>query len=235
MNHATKRKNRLPFLFPIVLSCLLYACSFDYGSGQGAENERPDIVMENIEYVRVRGGDLLARFQAEHAERWEESQIMRLKNFAFEQMEDGGQTVNVEGTAGGAEVELESGDLILFDGVSVKIESEDIIINIDRLEWKDQEKTLKGNESDRVHIERSDGTSFSGIGFSADVRGRTWTFTGEVEGTFVEKGEEKATEEVIEEEIEEEDNEEEDNGDEENDSEENDNEETERVEEDEEE
>jgi hypothetical protein len=102
-------------------------------------------------------------------------------------MEEKGETVNVEGTAGAAEVQLESGDIALFDGVTIRIESEDVIININRIEWKDKEKTLTGGEWEKVAIQRSDGTRFTGIGVFADIRSRTWSFSGEVEGTYVEE------------------------------------------------
>jgi len=192
--NARKQKKR--FHFPSVFFCLLCAfllnaCSFDYGAGDGSENTRPDIVMENIEYTRVRGGDLLARFRGDHAERWEDTQIMRITNFTFEQMEDRGETVNVEGSAGAAEVQLESGDITMYDGVTIRIESEDVIINTERIEWKDKEKTISGGEYEMVEIQRSDGTSFSGIGVFADIRSRTWSFSGEVAGTYVEEDEEE--------------------------------------------
>ena len=167
-------------VFPLV------SCTFDYGAAQGTEGDRPDIVMENIEYARVRGGNLLARFHAEYAERWEERQLMGLKEFSFEQMEDKGETVNVEGHAGAAEVQLESGDISLFNGVKISIESEDITISTFGIEWKDKEKSLKGGEADEVEVQRSNGTSFTGVGFSADIRKRNWVFTGEVQGRYVE-------------------------------------------------
>lgn len=174
-----------------VVSSLLAACSFDYGEGEGTENERPDIVMEDIEYNRVRGGDLLARFRAEQAERWEELQVMKLREFSFEQMEDHGKTVNVEGGAKAAEVELESGNISLSGGVEITIESEDVTINTAGIDWKDKEKTLSGGTEDEVDVQRSDGTRFSGIGFSADIRSRTYAFSGEVKGSFVEEDEEE--------------------------------------------
>ena len=170
---------------------ILPACSFDYSAGQDSGGDRPDIVMENIEYARVRGGDLLARFQAEHAERWEERQIMELRNFSFEQMEDKGETVNVEGTAGAAEIHLESGDIVLSGGVRIIIESEDIVIDAPGIEWKDREKTLSSGAEDEVEVQRSDGTSFKGKGFFADIRRRTWTFSNEVSGIFVEEDEQE--------------------------------------------
>ena len=171
----------------LLCTFLLAACSFDYGAGTGLENTRPDIVMENIEYVRVRGGDMLARFQAEHAERWEERQLMEIRNLTFEQMEDHGETVNVEGAAKTAAVQIDTGDISLSGGVRVRIESEDIVINTAELEWKDKEKIIKGGEEEEVEVQRSDGTSFTGMGFSAEIRSRTWSFTGEVKGSYVEK------------------------------------------------
>ena len=183
-----KLNHSLPYL---LCALLLIACSFDYGAGDDLEGTRPDIVMDNIEYIRVRKGDMLARFKAEHAERWEERQVMELKDFSFEQMEDHGETVNVEGAAKAATVQLDSGDIALSGGVRISIESEDIIISTAGMEWKDKEKILSGGENDEVEIQRSDGTSFTGIGFSAAIRSRTWTFSGEVKGSYVEKDDEE--------------------------------------------
>jgi len=194
METAAEKKQNTHLFFTLTACCLLCAfllaaCSFDYGAGTGLENTRPDIVMENIEYVRVRRGDMLARFQAEYAERWEEQQLMKLRNLTFEQMEDHGETVNVEGAAKVAAVQIDTGDISLSGGVRVSIESEDVTINTAELEWKDKEKTIKGGEEEEVDVQRSDGTSFTGIGFSADIRSRTWSFTGEVKGSYVEKDE----------------------------------------------
>ena len=183
---------------PFVVFCLIFsvtlvfaACSFDYGAEDGPDKSKPDIVMENLEYVRVRGGDPLARFQAEHAERWEERQTMELRDFSFEQMEDRGETVNAEGRAGFAVVQLDSGDISLKGGVRIRVDSEDVTIRTAELEWKDKAKTLSGGDRDIVDIQRSDGTSFTGRGFFADARNRLWAFSGEVKGTYVEKEDEE--------------------------------------------
>ena len=181
----------LKLLIAVLFAALFTACTFDYGATDGLEDSRPDIVMENIEYVRIRGGDPLARFQAEFAERWENDQTMTLRDFSFEQMEDRGETVNVEGSARAARIFLHSGDIILSGGVIVNIESEDITISTSELEWRDDEKRLIGASEAEVEILRSDGTNFTGRGLSADIRSRTWTFSGEVSGSFVEEDEEE--------------------------------------------
>ena len=175
-------------LMSAVLSALLFAaCSFDYSSVSGSETEKADIVMEKIEYVRVRGGDPLVRFRAEYAERWEESQIMNLNNFSFEQMEDKGDSVDAEGRAGAAAVQLESGNIALSGGIKISVESEDVTIETASLDWQDKAKILTGTDGANVIIQRSDGTSFTGRGFSADARNRTWAFSGEVKGLYVEE------------------------------------------------
>lgn len=172
----------------LLLLCLpLAGCSFDYGENPELEKTRPDIVMEDIEYARVRGGDPQARFRAEYAERWEDRNIMELKNFTFEQFEERGNTVNAEGRAGTATVQLGSGDVTLGGGVTISIESEDIVIDTAGLEWKDKARILAGGGDDEVRVSRSDGTNFTGRGFTANVRDRTWVFLNGVQGVYVEE------------------------------------------------
>jgi LPS export ABC transporter protein LptC len=163
---------------------LLASCTFDYGQQEGTNADQPDIVMENVEYVRVRSADPLARFKAERAERYEEREIMRLWNFSFEQFGNHGEDVNAYGRAGSASVEIDSGNISLGDGVRIEVESEDIAIETRQLEWKDKERLLLGGEG-AVNILQSSGTSFSGSGFRANARLRVWEFSGGVKGTYI--------------------------------------------------
>jgi len=175
----------------------LAACSFDYGDRTGAgDRDTPDIVMENVEYVRVRAADIQARFLAERAERFEDRQIMELRNFSFEQFEQG--DVNAFGRAGSASVELDSLDIFMTDGVRLEVESEEIAIETRRLEWRDTTRILLGGNEDEVHISRDDGTAFAGMGFRADARQRTWEFSGAVIGTYVHEDDEEEQEEYAE-------------------------------------
>ena len=173
-------------LFPLPFSLLLlFACSFDYGNSGGADKNLPDIVMENVEYVRIRSLDPQARLQAERVERYEERRIMELRNFSFEQFGNHGEEVNASGRAGRASFEIDSGDIHMEDGVLIEVDSEDIAIETIRLEWKDNERTLTGGPSDEVHIYQENGTSFTGIGFQSNARSRTWSFSDTVSGTYI--------------------------------------------------
>jgi LPS export ABC transporter protein LptC len=141
--------------------------------------------MENVEYVRVRSSDPLARFTAERAERYEKQGLMKLQNFTFEQYGERGREVNVAGEGGNASVDIESGDISMTDGVKIEIGSEDIIMKTNQLDWKDEPRLLYTNEYNEVNIYRENGTSFTGIGLLADARNRTWEFSGIVTGSYI--------------------------------------------------
>jgi LPS export ABC transporter protein LptC len=177
----------------LLTAVFLGACSFDYGQTEPEAEDQPDVLMRQVEYVRVRDGDPTVRFQAELAERYEKRQTMELRNFSFEQFDTRAGEVNAQGRAGAALMELDSGDVRLEDGVRLEIESEDITIETAGLDWKDKNRELLGEGEAEVNILRSDGTSFTGRGFSANARTRTWEFSAGAEGTYThEDAEEEA-------------------------------------------
>jgi len=182
-NQSPKPEKPLTALLTILCS-LLIACSFDYDSTGGADKNQPDIRMDNVEYVRVRSLDPQARLQAEQVERYEERRIMELMNFSFEQF-GVHDKVNAYGRAGRASFEIDSGDILMEDGVLIEVDSEDISIETTRLEWKDKERTLSAGPADEVHVYRENGTSFTGIGFQSNARSRTWSFSDTVSGTYI--------------------------------------------------
>jgi LPS export ABC transporter protein LptC len=184
-------RNLLRVLRGFIFFFLFSSCSFDYNNQEGADKDQPDIVMENVEYVRVRSADPQARFQAERLERYEERGIIELRNFFFEQFGNGGEDVNAFGRAGSASVEIDSGDIRLGDGVRIDVDTEDLAIETKWLEWKDKDRTLDGGEEEEVSIYQQSGTDFTGIGFHADARRRTWEFSGNVSGTYVKDDDEE--------------------------------------------
>jgi LPS export ABC transporter protein LptC len=198
LNREKRFRTRGGFKVSVLFFTLFFtACSFDYGPQGSADGSQPDIVMDNVEYVRMRNADPVARFQAERAERYEERRIMELRNFSFEQFGNHGEDINASGQAGSASVELESGDIRMDDGVRIEVESEDFSIETRRLEWKDKARTLTGGTEDEVNVFRTNGTMFAGTGFSADARRQTWEFTNGVNGTYIHDDEEDEEEEEI--------------------------------------
>jgi LPS export ABC transporter protein LptC len=171
-----------------VLLCA--SCTFDYGHQEAASIEQPDVVMENVEYVRVRSADPLARFKAERVERYEQQHTMKLRNFSFEQFGNHGEEINATGRAGSATAEIDSGNISMNDGVRLEVESEDISIETRELEWRDKERLLLGGENNEVIVLQENGTSLTGVGFRADARRHTWEFGGGVRGTYIYEDEE---------------------------------------------
>jgi LPS export ABC transporter protein LptC len=174
------------FLF---LLCSFLGCSFEYGTTSSQENSLPELMMNNVEYTRVRSGELQLYFTAEEAERYEKRQFMQLKNYTFEQYDPTNEEVNTTGSGGSASIELDSGNISMTGSVSIRIDSETMTIDTETLNWQDKNRLLSGAAETPVEIERDDGTLFTGWGFSADARRRTWEFQGGGAGTYVHEDE----------------------------------------------
>jgi len=174
----------------ILIFLITVSCTFDYGETESSENDQPDLVMINVEYIRVRSSDPIARVYAERAERYEKKGVMKLENLTFEQYGEKGSEVNTMGSAGNASVDINSGDISMANGVRLEVESEDIIIETDQLDWKDETHILSTGKEDEVNIYRENGTHFIGIGLTADARHRTFEFSGDVSGTYIQEDDE---------------------------------------------
>jgi LPS export ABC transporter protein LptC len=176
--------------FFFVFAVLGAGCSFDYGNQETEESTLPDIIMEHLDYVRVRAGSPQARFIAERAERYDKRRTMEMSGIQFEQYNLATGELDAKGIAGGAEVELANGNVTLKDGIDLSVESEELTLETDWLAWDDGERTLKGREDAAVVIKQTGGTDFRGTGLSADVRSRQWEFSGGAEGYFEQDNEE---------------------------------------------
>ncbi|MDR0876479.1 MAG: LPS export ABC transporter periplasmic protein LptC [Treponema sp.] len=191
IGHNTKNLFTIHYPLLAVFALLAISCSFDYGTEAAPDNNMPDIVMYNVDYVRVRNGDPQVRFQAELVERYEDRRTMELQNFSFEQFGSHGTEIDAVGRAGTAHVELDSGNITLSEGVNLEVESEDIIIKTEKLSWLDFDRVLSSGHEEEVSILRENGTGFTGMGFSANARSRTWEFSGEVGGSYVHEDDEE--------------------------------------------
>jgi len=174
----------------ILIFLITLSCTFDYGETESSERDQPDLVMINVEYIRVRSADPIARVYAERAERYEKKGVMKLENFTFEQYGEKGSEVNTTGSAGNASVDINSGDISMSNGVRLEVESEDIIIETDYLDWKDEEHILSTGVEDEVNIYRENGTHFIGTGLTADARKRSFEFSGDVSGSYIQEDDE---------------------------------------------
>jgi len=189
-----KKINPVHGILCILFFLITLSCTFDYGELEPSERELPDLVMVNVEYIRVRSADPIARVQAERAERYEKQGVMKLENFTFEQYGDKGNEVNTQGGAGNASVDINSGDITMTNGVRIEVESEDIVIETSQLDWKDETHILSTGAEDDVDIYRENGTHFTATGLTANARSRSFEFAGGVGGTFVQDDEDEEQE-----------------------------------------
>ena len=185
-------------LFSLLFALCYLSCTFDYGESESSDDNQPDLIMRDVEYVRVRSSDPIARFQAELAERYDKLGVMRLQNFVFEQYGERGEEVNAYGMAGFASVDIDSGDIFMDNGVRIEVESEDIIIETNQLEWKDEDRLLFTREEEEVNIFQNKGTGFTGTGLRVDARNRIWEFMGNVSGIYIHEDAEEEIEEETE-------------------------------------
>lgn len=173
--------------------CVLFlaaaSCSFDYGTLSEEEaRSAPDVVMSDVEYVRVRDGKPVVRLQAETVERYEKDRRMIVAFPRFFQYASDGE----EGASGGASsavVDLASGDVSLYGAVVLSVPREEMVIETDMLSWFDQDRVLSGDAESPVLVKKADCSFLSGFGFSADARRKSWTLSGSVSGTLVEDDE----------------------------------------------
>jgi len=191
-----KKINPVYGIIGILTFLITLSCTFDYGESNSSERELPDLVMVNVEYIRVRSADPIARVQAERAERYEKQGIMKLQNFTFEQYGDRGNEVNTQGGAGNASVDINTGDITMTNGVRLEVESEDIILETNQLEWKDETHIISTGEEEEVNIYRENGTNFIGVGLTADTRKRSFEFSGNVSGSYIQEDDENEEQET---------------------------------------
>jgi len=179
------------FFFFLILAT---GCSFNYGTISSNEDD-PNLIMENAEYIRITDGSPDIRVEAGEVRHYEKMHIMELDNFSFEQFiidfnaNPGEQTADPElnawGTAGQLRLETDTNNFLMRDNVTINVDSEDINIAAETINWNDNERVLRAHGT--VNITRSDGTFIQGTGFSADTRNRNWEFESAVEGTIIEE------------------------------------------------
>jgi LPS export ABC transporter protein LptC len=173
---------------------LLSGCSFDYGSlSEESDSTIPDLVMTDVEYVRVQDGKPVVRLQAAKISRYDKDKRMEVEFPRFAQYAADGS----EGSRGGASsatVDIESGDVVLSGGVVLSVPGEDVHLETDRLDWLDKDRVLAGGDEVPLLVKRGDGSYLSGPGFRVDSRSKRWSFSGAVSGTYVDEADESADE-----------------------------------------
>jgi LPS export ABC transporter protein LptC len=180
--------------FSLLLTLLLAACSFDYDASAEDFGNDPDVIMKDVEYVRMENALPVVRIRSKEARRYETKHAMEMDGFSFEQYNpvpaENSEIpdINVQGIGGSVKIETDSRNLTMAGGVSIDVKSEDILLRTESLSWEDKERLLSA--PGEVTVTRSDGTQLSGRNLSADTRRRWWRFEEAVSGDVVEEDEE---------------------------------------------
>ncbi|MDR3301699.1 MAG: LPS export ABC transporter periplasmic protein LptC [Spirochaetaceae bacterium] len=174
------------FCFVLLFFAILYSsCTFIYGNEQAEEYIYPELTMENLDYIRMRNGEMLARLRADLGNRYESKHIMELSNYQFEQYNTNTNKIDAAGDGGAASIDIISNNIQMKEGVKIRVDSEDFSLRAGDLDWQDKQKVLSGSEDSIASVTRSNGTEINGTGFHSDVRSRTWVFNSDVNGIYV--------------------------------------------------
>ncbi len=175
------------FILPVAILLVAPACSFDYSSVSESKSEGPDLVMQDVDYVRVRDGKIALHMQADQIDRFEKKRLLQVQNIRFEQFSKENSSPEAVGSAGYAQFWTATSDASFAEGVRITVSSENLSVESSTLQWNNDQKKLFGPQNDQVLLKRKDGSILSGKGFSADGRSKSWTFAGPVSGVYQEE------------------------------------------------
>ena len=171
----------------ILVHLVLGACSLDYRAAQ-VEDDRaesvPETVLVDARLVIVRSRARRFRVSAARVEHYPEQQQQIFTNFTFEET-DGVGAVLSAGSADSAVYFTNSDDIELSGNITFYSYQQEAGIYADWLRWDDEKRILSGTPDGLVRVERDGGSTISGLGFSADMRGSTVEFAEQVAGTLV--------------------------------------------------
>jgi len=102
---------------------VLLSCSFDYGLMEEGESDQPDLVMQDVDYVRVTDGSIAFHMQADRIDHFENNHLFQVQNIRFEQFSEGVTEPDSVGAAGFAQFWTTTQDAVFAEGVRIMIPS----------------------------------------------------------------------------------------------------------------
>ena len=178
--------NRLPAL---LLSCLLVvSCSLDYGQSQLTDeisDDIPDTILTGVSHTVVRDNTVRFRISAQRVEAFAEQNRQYLYDVTFTEYDTAGE-IRTEGTADLADFQTDTEDVEISGNLRFYSVPDEAWLDARYLYWDSEERQLTSRPEESVSLERSDGTSISGRGFTAEMDRSVIIFTDGVSGTIVE-------------------------------------------------
>ena len=172
-------------LFVVVLS----GCSLNYGESQLAteiSEEIPDTILTGVSHTVVRDNVVRFRIGAELVESYGEENLQELHSVTFTEYDSTG-AVRTEGTADYADFQTDTENVEITGNLRFYSVPDEAWIEAEYLFWNSDERQLTSRPEEPVALERSDGTSIIGRGFTAEMDQSLIIFSDGVEGTIVEE------------------------------------------------
>jgi len=171
------------------LSLLVSACSLDYGQSRLAteiSDEIPDTVLSGVTHTVVRDNVIRFRITADRVEAFSEQQRQHLYDVGFTEYGPDG-AVRTEGTANFADFQTDTEDVELSGSLEFFSVTEDAWLQAEYLYWSSDDRRLTSRPEEPVVLEKNDGTSIVGRGFTAEMSESLLIFSGGVTGTIVDE------------------------------------------------
>jgi LPS export ABC transporter protein LptC len=169
------------------LALILGSCSLDYGESQLADEiseDIPDSILTEVSHTVVRDNVVRFRITADRAETFADENRQYLTNVGFTEYGPDG-AVRTDGTAESANFQTDTEDVELTGSLEFYSHADDAWLQADFLYWDSDERSLTSRPEDPVALEKGDGTSVVGQGFTAELDQSLIIFSGGVNGTIV--------------------------------------------------
>jgi len=179
------------FLWLIAAAAALAGCSLDYEDARLDEEfdtDLPEAEFDDAVVTAVRD-DGEVRLTAERVRHFPRKQEQHLTNVRFQEISSDGSVVT-EGRADEARLYTDSDDVELWGDVELYSVEQEAWIFAEFLRYDHEARVVAGRTDERVRIERDDGSTVSGVDFSAELEFRDVSFGGEVRGTLISRNRE---------------------------------------------
>jgi len=168
-----------------ILFLTFFSCSLNYGTEQNPESSVPEFTFSQVAFIRYEDNKMSMDLTAEKLEQYKNDGSSFAKNAYFKTYDKDG-ILDTDGFCGLLSVNSKNEIYSLFDGISIKIYSQELSITADSLRFNAKTEQLTSGIDQTVTISKKD-TSVSGTGFSASGVSRQYSFSNKIEGTVIEK------------------------------------------------
>ena len=170
-------------------AAVLASCSLDYAQSQLAtelSREIPDTVLTGVSHTVVRNNVVRFRIGAERVEAFAGEKRQYLYGVTFTEYDSTG-AVRTDGTADHADFQTDTEDVALTGNLRFYSVPDEAWLEAEYLYWDSEERQLTSRPEESVSLEKGDGTTIVGRGFTAEMDESLIIFSGGVRGIIVEE------------------------------------------------